>query len=126
MRWGIVAAVTTEVLYGCSYVVTKHVTGLADPMTVLAWRFSVALIALGVLSATGMVRLRITRAALPGLVVLAVLQPLIYYLGETYGVAHITASESGLILAAIPVASLLAAVVVVGRDRPPARLSASG
>ncbi len=120
MRLGITAAVGTEVLYGCGYVVTKHATGLTDPMTVLAWRFSVALIALGALSATGMVRVRITRATLPGLALLAVLQPLTYYLGETYGVAHTTASESGLILAAIPVASLLAAIVVVG-SRPSTR-----
>ena len=57
-----------------------------------------------VLVALKVVRLRIGRATLLPLLVLAVFQPVVYYVAETFGVMRTTASESGVITSAIPVA----------------------
>lgn len=114
VRVGVVAAVVTELLYGCSYVFTKDVTNTISPVTLLAWRFWVAFAALLVLWAFRIVHLNVSRASLGPLLLLAAFQPVAYYVGETFGVERTTASESGLILSAIPVASLLTAVVVLG------------
>ena len=107
------AAVTTEFFYGISFIFTKDATARVDPFTLLGWRFLVALAVLLLLWAAGVVRLRITAATVRPLLVLALLQPLLYYVAETFGVARTTASESGLILSAIPVVALLASVGVL-------------
>lgn len=119
-RLGILAAVGTEVLYGGSFVFTKGITNTIDPFALLAWRFGVALVILLILAATRVIRLTIRPATLRPLLVLAAFQPAIYYTAETFGVMRTTASESGLIIAAIPVASMLMAVLLLG-SRPAGR-----
>lgn len=117
---GIAAAVATEVLYGCSFAFTKGVTETIDPFTLLGWRFVVALVALLALVGARVVRLSVTRATVGPLLVLAVFQPLVYYLAETFGVMRTTASEGGLIISAIPVVMLIAGAVILG-SRPSGR-----
>lgn len=78
-RTGVLAALGTEALYGGSFVFTKGVTATIDPFTLLAWRFATALAVLGVLVALRVVRLSLDRAVVKPLLVLALLQPLVYY-----------------------------------------------
>ena len=112
-----VAAVATLCLYGGSLPFTKNVTTTIDPFTLLGWRFFVAFVTLLVLMLVRVIRVRPTRATLRPLLLLAVFQPVIYYVCETYGVRRTTASESALILAVVPVAMMLAAMVFL-RRRP--------
>lgn len=107
----------TELLYGCSFVFTKDITSTISPATLLAWRFGVALLVLLMLWACRIVRLTLTKSTMKPLLLLAAFQPVAYYLGETFGVAQTSASESGLILSAIPVANLLTAAIVL-KARP--------
>lgn len=118
------AALGTEALYGGSFVFTKGVTETIDPFTLLAWRFTLALGVLLVLMALRVVKLTLSRAAITPLLVLAFLQPIAYYAAETYGVMRTTASESALIISAIPVVMLLTAAVIVGTR--PSRRQAAG
>ena len=115
VRLGVLAAIATELLYGGSFAFTKNVTGTIDPFTLLGWRFVTALVALLVLLAFRVIRVRVSRAMLRPLLVLAVFQPVLYYIAETFGVMHTTASESGLIIAAIPVGILITSTLVLKR-----------
>ncbi len=117
---GVLAALGTELAYGASFVFTKDATSRTDPITLLGWRFAVALAVLGLLVALRVVKLSVTRATIGPLLVLAALQPGIYYLAETYGVMRTTATESGLIISAIPVVAIVAAALIV-RARPTRR-----
>ena len=116
-RIGVLAAILTELLYACSFIFTKDATGRADAFTLLGWRFVLALVILVALMAFRVIRVRVTRATLLPLLLLAALQPVIYYIGETYGVARTTASESGIIISAIPVFMLVTSTIVL-RRRP--------
>ena len=117
---GLAATIGTGVLYGCSFVFTKDITGTIDPFTLLGWRFVTALVALLVLMAIRVVRVHIRAATIGPLLLLALFQPLVYYVCETYGIMRTTASESGLIIASIPVAIVLAGMAVV-HSRPSRR-----
>ena len=119
-RIGVLAAIGTELLYGCSFVFTKSVTGTIDPFTLLGWRFVTAFVAMVVLIALRVIRVRITVATLRPLLILAAFQPLIYYVGETFGVMRTTASESGLIISAVPVAIVITSALILG-TRPSRR-----
>ena len=114
---GILAVIVVEVLYGCSFAFTKDVTDTIDPFSLLGWRFVTALAALLILMAVRVVKVRLTRSTVKPLLLLAVFQPLLYYVCETYGVKRTTASESGLIMAVIPVAIMVAAALIL-RQRP--------
>ena len=114
---GVLAALGTELLYGCSFAFTKNITGTIDPFTLLGWRFVTALAAMLVLVAARVIKLHITRATVRPLLVLAVFQPILYYVAETFGVKRTTASESGLIISALPVAIIVTAAIIV-RRRP--------
>lgn len=111
---GVAAAVATELFYGFSFVFTKTATGRISALDLLAWRFAVALAAMLVLVALRAVRLRITKGTLTSLLLLALFQPILYYVGETLGVMRTTASESGLIISAIPVVTLLCSWLLIG------------
>ncbi len=117
---GVLAALATEVLYGISFVFTKGITDTIDPFTLLGWRFLVALAVLTALMATRVVRVRLTWSAARPLLALALFQPAIYYVAETFGVMRTTASESGLIISAIPVAMLVVGAIILG-SRPSGR-----
>ncbi len=117
---GILAALGTEALYAFSFVFTKDAVGRITPLTLLGWRFVVAFTALLLLMAFRVVRVRVTRTTLVALLVLALLQPVLYYIGETVGVARTTASEAAIIIASIPVVTLLLTWLLQGR-RPSRR-----
>lgn len=121
---GVLAALVTELVYGVSFVFTKGAVGVVSPSALLAWRFSMALLVLGALVAARVVRLTLTRRTWKPLLALAVCQPLLYYSAETIGVQRTTASESGIVLAMIPVGILLASWLVLGK--PPSRRQSTG
>lgn len=121
---GVLAAITTEIIYGVSFVFTKDAVSVVSPSALLAWRFTTALVVLVALVAAGVVRLTLTRATWKPLLALAVCQPLLYYSAETLGVQMTTASESGIVLAMCPVGILLASWLVLGK--PPERRQTIG
>lgn len=114
----------TELLYGCSFIFTKGAVQLITPAALLAWRFTIALIGICLLLVTRVVRLTLTRHRLRPLLALAFFQPLLYYSAETLGVLRTTASESGIMIATIPVGILVASWLLLGR--PPTRRQAVG
>ena len=86
-------------------------------MSAAEQRLPQALAAFGLLVALRIVKLTLTRAQWPTLLALAICQPLAYYAAETIGVQRTTASESGLLLAMIPVAVVVASWLML-RRRP--------
>ncbi|MGN0990121.1 MAG: hypothetical protein ACI4O4_01560, partial [Candidatus Ventricola sp.] len=79
MTTGCLCALGCETLFGLSYAFTKWAVGQAGA------------------GAAGLALLRV-----------ALLHPVLYFIGETLGIRLTTASESGVFLACIPVVSLAA------------------
>lgn len=119
-NFGILAAIGAEALYGFSYVLTRGALDGVSPATLLALRFDLALAFFLLLVATRRIRLTPSRTLLGTAVLVALLDPVLYYIGETLGVQYTSATVSGLILSMIPVASILAAAALLGH-RPSTR-----
>ena len=107
---GCVCAVSCEILFGLSYLFTKKITSDVDAVTLLGWRFLLAFIMMNVLLIAGYIDINIKKKHLPSLLKIAVLQPIAYFTCETFGIQMTTASESGSIIACIPIASLVASI----------------
>ena len=117
---GSLAALGCEILFGISYLFTKQATGQSSALALLGWRFVVALAVMGVLVLLGVVRLKLSGKDIKPLLVVAVFSPALYFIGETFGIRDTTASESGVFLACIPVASLLASALIL-KEKPTKR-----
>ena len=114
---GSLSALASETLYGLSYIFTKDATASASWTALLGWRFLIAALAMSLCVATGIVRIDLRGKKIRPLLLVASLNPCIYFIAETVGISHTTASESGVILACIPVASLIASALIL-HERP--------
>ncbi len=121
---GCACAVSCETLFGLSYLFTKKITSDVDAVTLLGWRFLLAFIMMNILLATGYININIKKKHLPSLLKIAFLQPIAYFTCETFGIQMTTASESGAIIASIPIASLAASILFL--HKKPTRLQTFG
>ena len=120
---GCLCAVVCETMYGLSYLFTRQATQKTTELPLLGWRFLVAFLALSILAATGLVRIRLKGKSVKPLLKDAMRTP-VYYIAETVGIRHTTASESGVILACIPAVSLIASSVLL--KKKPTKLQVTG
>lgn len=110
---GSFCALGCEVLYGLSYVFTKRATQTASAFALLGWRFLIACIVMSLLILAGVIHVNLKGKNLKPLLLVALFSPVIYFIGETIGINHTTASESGIFLACIPVAALIASTLIL-------------
>lgn len=97
----------TSVIFGFSFLVTRDALEALGVFQLLGLRFMTAALVMTALALTGVVKLRLSRAKLKMILPLALLQPLIYFTGETLGIELTSATESGIMIALIPIAIAL-------------------
>lgn len=114
---GCLCALSCETLYGLSYMFTKQATEVTSAFTLLGWRFLVAAVVMSLLVLSGVIKINLKGKSLKPLLIVALFSPCIYFIVETIGISHTTSSESGVILACIPVASLVASAAIL-KKRP--------
>lgn len=110
---GCLCALGCETIYGMSYVFTKQATDCASSLALLGWRFIIAAFAMTLCAMVGVIKINLKGKNLKTILLVAIFNPVIYFVGETIGIIHTTASESGAFLACIPVASLLASTILL-------------
>ncbi len=98
-------------IFGFSFLFSKHVLDVAVPFVLLAVRFTVAFLLLNGLLLFRVCRLNLKGKRIGSLLLLGLIQPVIYFICENYGVKLSPTSFVGTMLALVPVASLIAARV---------------
>lgn len=121
---GVMGALSAALLFGFSFLAVKVAVTQASVLTVLGWRFFLAFIAMSLCAALGIFKLRFRGKSLWPLVVMALCQPILYFVLETLGIQMTTASESGTIMACIPLVTLLL-MPVLAHEQPTRRQWAS-
>lgn len=114
---GCLCALGCETLFGFSYLFTKDATVTASTFALLGWRFLIAIAAMSLCAATGLMKINLKGKSIRPLLNVALLNPVIYFIGETFGISLTTASESGAFLACIPVASVIASALIL-KEKP--------
>lgn len=117
IRLGILAAISCEAIFGLSYIFTKQATQSTSELSLLAFRFFVAFVVMSILVVFKVVKINFKGKSILPLIILGIIDPCCYFIGETIGIANSTASESGIFLACIPVASLTASTIFL-KERP--------
>ncbi|MBR5998121.1 MAG: DMT family transporter [Deltaproteobacteria bacterium] len=121
---GCLCALGCETLYGLSYLFTKQATNEASALSLLGWRFVVAFAVMSACIFAGLVKIKLRGGKIRPLLLTALCCPVLYFTGETLGIHQTTASESGVFLASIPVASLMASTLILRKK--PSKMQTAG
>ena len=96
-------AVLTAFIFGFSFMFTKGALTYVTPYQLLALRFCTAALTMTLLWALGLIKINLKKRPLRQVLLLALVEPVIYFICETTGVNLTTSSEAGLMIALIPV-----------------------
>ena len=110
---GVLSVLVCEVLFGFSYIFTKTITDTISPIDLLSWRFIVAFILINLCLATRIIKVDFKGKKVLKLVIIAVFHPTFYFIGETVGINLTSASESGTIIASIPIVTIICSALVL-------------
>ena len=119
----LLAALTSAVIFGMSFMFSKLALEVAQPTVLLAFRFAVAVAAMTLVIAVNALvgRLRgrkLFAFSLRGkpvykLILLGIVQPVAYFIFENYGILYTSSAVAGTIIAVVPVCCILMDVLVL-------------
>lgn len=105
-----IIGIIPSIIFGFSFMFTRiTLEKISDPFHLLGLRFAFAALALTLCIALKLVRIDYRGKKVALLLILSSVQPIAYFTFETFGIARSTASQAGVMIAFVPVAvSLLA------------------
>ena len=105
------AALLSNAIFGFSFLFSKLALDHAEPSILLSIRFITAFTLMNLLLLSGKQKIAFRGKPVGKLLLMGLIQPVIYYVCETNGIALTTASFSGIMIGLIPVAGLILGVV---------------
>lgn len=104
------AVIGFTAVFGFSFVFSRAALGRLDPFHLLALRFLFAVVLINLLRLLRIIRIERAGSIKP-LLAIGLIQPILYFSLETLGIHHTSAAISGLMVAVIPVFTLIFARV---------------
>lgn len=112
-RVGVISAVLANLIFGLTFLASRIVLEYTTPAMMLIIRFGMAAAVMLMLVGFGAVKVSFRGKPLGRLLLLGFFQPIIYFIGESYGIKYTNSSFAGIMIAFIPVvAAVLSAVVI--------------
>lgn len=94
-------------IFGFSFLFSKTALDLTTPFVLLSFRFLTAFLVLNLLLFTGLQKISLKGKPVGRLLLMGLIQPVIYFICETYGIALTTSSFAGVVIGLAPVMGLL-------------------
>ncbi len=111
------AAVIGHIFWGLSFMASRTALNTAPVILLLSHRFLLAFCLMSLMLLTPLADLHLKKKSLKPLLLLGLLEPVIYFFGEQYGLLHSSTIFSGVMIALIPIVSTMMAIPVLG-ERP--------
>lgn len=112
-----VLAMSAYFMWGFTFLFSRMGLDQARPFVMLAHRYSVALIIMLVILFVKGERISLRGRPVGKLVLMGFLEPVVYFVGEAYGILYTTTVFSGIMVATIPILSVFAAWIFLS-ERP--------
>lgn len=113
----LIIAVCSEIIFGLSFIFIKMCVDTISVFTLLSWRSITAFVTMTACALLGVVKINLKGKNLRSLFLLSLFQPVLYFIMETLGVRFTNASESGTLLACIPIITMFFSVIFL-KDKP--------
>ena len=111
------AVILGNSIFGFSFLFSKIALDLTLPSVMLACRFTVAFLALNLVvwfgKMTGKLDFSLKGKPLKYVLLLALFQPGIYFIAESYGITYTSSAFAGTIISVIPIAGILCDVFIM-------------
>jgi drug/metabolite transporter (DMT)-like permease len=117
-----VAGIIMAVIFGFSFLFTKNALDVLATFELLFLRFLTATVVMTILILLKVIKVDFKGKNIKSLVIVAVWQPIIYFIMETMGLKYTSTSEAGVMMAFIPVLVAIFAAFVL--DEKPSRAQA--
>lgn len=112
------AGVSFAVIFGFTFMFSKIALAEITPIGLIAYRFLVAFISIEILRWFKVIRISFKRASFLPLFLVAIFQPILYFLFETYGVDKTASGEAGMMIALIPIfVTILSSILIKEKPR---------
>ncbi len=118
--WGNICALIPNIIFGFSFLFSKIALQFAHPLMILAVRFTLAFAVLNLLWLFGTIKLNFKGKNLKKLLLMALMQPLLYFIFELYGINAVSSALSGVIISLVPVAVIILSGMFLS-EKPTAR-----
>ena len=116
---GSLCALAANIIFGFSFLFSKVALGFAHPLIILAIRFTVAFAVLNILWLFRIIKLDFRGKPKKKILLMAIAQPLLYFIFELYGINSTSSAISGVIISLVPVAVLMLSTVFL-KEKPTA------
>ena len=116
-RTGILSAVGVYTIWGFTLLASTVAQRSASPNVFLMYRFVIASLVMALPLLLGKRSLSLNKKKLPGLLLLGLAEPVVYFPCEQYGLMLTNSSFAGIMIALIPVFTMLMAALVL-KERP--------
>lgn len=97
------SGVTTAGIFGFSFLFSKNALDSLNTFELLFMRFLMAVIAMTLLILIGIIKVNYRGKNIKLLIAVALWQPVLYFIMETWGLKYTTSSEAGVMMAFIPI-----------------------
>ncbi len=114
---GSLAALAVNIIFGFSFLFSKVALRYAHPLVILAVRFTVAFAVMNLLWVFGIVKLHFKGKPLKGILAMSLVQPLLYYIFELYGIDNTSSAMSGIIISLVPVVVMILSTIFL-KEKP--------
>ena len=104
-------------IFGLSYLFSKMALGVTEPMILLCVRFSVTVVVLNLLVLFRVMKLNLRGKKLMGPILLGILQPVLYFVLENYGLKYTTTSFTGIVSSVSPIFTAILGVWML-KEKP--------
>lgn len=104
---GMLAAFGGNFIFGLSFLFSKTALAVATPSVLLCWRFLLAFLVMNALLLTGKFNVSFKGKPLGLLLLMGLFQPVLYFYFENYGLIYSNATFSSVMIALVPIASLV-------------------
>ncbi|MCQ2537549.1 MAG: DMT family transporter [Lachnospiraceae bacterium] len=119
----LIAVIVGNGIFGFSFLFSKLALEVTIPSVLIAVRFSVAFLVLNLIvllgkrikkkDGTPLVAFSLKGKPLKPVLLLALFQPVIYFIAENYGIVYTSSSFAGIIIAVIPIAGVVLDILIM-------------
>ena len=102
-----ICAAVPNIIFGFSFMFSKTAIKYAHPLIVLAVRFTAAFALMNILWLIGAVKINLKGKNIKKVLLMALMQPLCYFIFELYGIAGTTSALSGVIISLVPIGVII-------------------